>query len=170
MNERPILFNAEMTKALLDGRKTMTRRPVKCDPSMICPNSDYKGNPWPIDENTDDWMICPFGKVGDLIGAIEASGYVLKFKHDMPEAWAEEWKGHVFKWFEITGVRVERVQEISNADIGAEGACKELAGVFDCKDVSADCHRECFEPLWNSSYNNWDANPWTWVVEFKAVK
>ncbi len=71
---------------------------------------------------------------------------------------------------EITGVRVERLQDISEQDASAEGAdlCVEQS-------VSKYAKRRCptyvcsFGALWESinGKGSWDANPWVWVVEFK---
>lgn len=61
----------------------------------------------------------------------------------------------------ITGIRVERLQDISNEDIRAEGAAQ-----FGCTH-----HRLKFQSLWESIYgdDSWQANPWVWVIEFKRV-
>lgn len=65
---------------------------------------------------------------------------------------------------EITGVRVERLQDISAEDCWAEGI--ESAG-WDCEKYGSVVH--CFEDLWRSTGGDWDANPWVWVIEFKPV-
>lgn len=79
---------------------------------------------------------------------------------------------HMFRWacrleLEITGVRVERLQDISEGDSIAEG-CREPACGPDYKLSKKWAYRE----LWNdiNGAGAWDANPWVWVVEFKRVK
>lgn len=66
---------------------------------------------------------------------------------------------------EITGVRVERLNDISDADARAEG--------FDLPPADGQSFkfnaRHNFRFTWNQIYKNWDQNPWVWVVEFKRV-
>lgn len=66
---------------------------------------------------------------------------------------------------EITGVRVERLHAITDADARAEGC----TGIPDVVDVSP---REEFEQLWReiNGAASWDANPWVWVVEFQRIE
>lgn len=80
---------------------------------------------------------------------------------------------------EVTGVRVERLQDISDADARAEGTpCYVCRGALDGLSED-DCH--CFHrkatasdyrALWESinGPGSWEANPWVWVVEFRMVK
>lgn len=77
---------------------------------------------------------------------------------------------HMPRWasritLEITGVRVERLQDISEADAKAEGAPAECC-------VIGDKHFLGFRSLWRSIYEeeSWQANPWVWVIEFKRVE
>lgn len=80
MKEHPILFNTEMVKAVLDGRKTQTRRVIKAKRGFFVPDfsggpdEDYE-SPWPVDEATDDWMICPYGMKGDYLWVRERFCY-----------------------------------------------------------------------------------------------
>ena len=77
---------------------------------------------------------------------------------------------------DITAVRVERLQDVSEEDARAEGAARrispggDLAGAFDHVDTPIG-YRNHFADLWRSINGNdsWDANPWVWVVEFKRV-
>lgn len=78
---------------------------------------------------------------------------------------------------EITGVRVERLQEISEADAEAEGcqaAPMSMTGVYCGADVlasSAREYRDGYSTLWESinGAGSWEANPLVWVVEFRAM-
>ena len=62
---------------------------------------------------------------------------------------------------EITGVRVERLQDISEEDAIAEGIPYQ-GNAFDT--IGA------FSDLWNSVYGTWDQNPWVWVIELEKVE
>lgn len=63
---------------------------------------------------------------------------------------------------EITGVRVERLNEISRGDAMSEGC--PFPNMADGADP-----RKWFEDLWESIYGTWAANPWVWVVEFRRI-
>ncbi|MBT9268532.1 hypothetical protein KKQ10_27010 [Pseudomonas sp. MG-9] len=198
--ERPILFSAPMVRAILDGRKTVTRRPVK-----------GLGLQW-LDDFKPEYVadaansLCPYGKPGDQLWVRETwycdhndvmrGPYLKPDDLDVSEArddgtlvYAADgltpyeadqpvWKPsiHMPRWacrilLEITDVRVERLQDISRADIRAEGLqCPpELAG----DNVSPnyrDWYPAAWKELWNSTGGDWDANPWVWVVEFKRVQ
>ncbi|WP_422505919.1 hypothetical protein [Stenotrophomonas sp. GZD-301] len=83
---------------------------------------------------------------------------------------------HMPRWacrlvLEITAVRVERLQAISEADALAEGI-EEIGGRFT---FNGGMHESLtpqisFQTLWDSTGGQWAANPWVWVIEFKAVK
>ena len=77
---------------------------------------------------------------------------------------------------EVTAVRVERLNTISETDAKAEGAAwrispgGDLAGAFDTDDTPIG-YRAHFQDLWESinGAESWAVNPWVWVVEFKRV-
>jgi len=140
IKERPILFSAPMVRAILDGRKTVTRRPVK-----------GAGLKW-LEEFTPEYVadpansLCPFGKPGDRLWVRETwarvgycdPGY-LTFAatypsclpadlENIPAASGIRWKPsiHMFRrdsriLLEITDLRVERLQDISDDQAKAEG-------------------------------------------------
>jgi hypothetical protein len=76
-------------------------------------------------------------------------------------------------WLQVTDVRVERLQDITEEDAQAEGV--ELVDYYDIpKDgiqYQAHSNKEAFESLWQSinSTESWDANPWVWVVSFEVL-
>ena len=84
-------------------------------------------------------------------------------------------------WLEITGVRVERLQDISEKDAIAEGI-ERTEDFFGCPcwrdysepegldaSVCPDDPIGSFQTLWESIGGDWDANPWVWVVDFKVL-
>ncbi len=71
---------------------------------------------------------------------------------------------------EITSVRVERLQEISEADAQAEGWTRRPEVSTDPQ-VHKEAARDWFMDLWESinGPGSWDANPWVWVIEFRRL-
>jgi hypothetical protein len=67
---------------------------------------------------------------------------------------------------EVTGVRVERLQDISEADARAEGVDRHAPG-----EIADVAYRAPFRSLWGdiNGAGSWDANPWVWVVEFQRI-
>lgn len=82
-----------------------------------------------------------------------------------PSIFMPRWASRIT--LEITGVRVERLQDISGENCWAEGI--ECAG-WDSEKYGSVTH--CYRDLWESIYGpkSWDKNPWVWVVEFKRVE
>jgi len=214
MAEKPIFFNTEMVQAILDGRKTMTRRVIKTDVVNqfdICP---VDGPIAYIDQETGDSYrpedLCRY-KVGDVLWVRETwyKNYPHKYGRyfyradgeeiDMPTIYGEtikygkadglKWRPSIHMpksaariWLEVTNVRVERVQEISEEDAKAEGirsywaephrndppfigAAKELG-----KDLCST-RTKAFSQIWDGlnakrGYG-WDTNPWVWVISFE---
>ena len=201
MKERGMIFNAEMVRAILDGRKTQTRRIVKSDCMDIGEKDDGTLWPWREHDNGGDyWYPCPFGEVGDRIWVREtfAAGLSTKStlayrathkREDLEDGFYDTIKWtpsiHMPRWasritLEITGVRVERLQNISETDAEAEGIDMEaLFDAQDCYDCIADHNMTgrptvtgAFKYLWESIYGeeSWKANPWVWVISFKRVE
>ncbi|MHB0925981.1 MAG: hypothetical protein ACYC1F_05720 [Gallionellaceae bacterium] len=208
MKGRPILFNASMVHALLEGRKTLTRRIVKMKPSDWC--KEIKGDCW-HQNDIAEWRLqgdrwfglmgwytlafadCPYGQPGDRLWVREtqlpkASGTI--YRADFSEFEAAGlggmyggWKPSIFCkrehsriLLEITGVRVERLQDISCADAKAEGIERSRDGMM-WRDYISASHAQInpidsYRTLWESinGPGSWDANPWVWVIEFKSVK
>ncbi|WP_256970623.1 morphogenetic protein [Citrobacter amalonaticus] len=196
MKERGMIFNGEMIRAILDGGKTQTRRPVKVphiDKDAMC---ELSGNELAGELLAGNYRNSPHGKPGDRIWVREtwARYNIDQDSHDMayratpPADWPEEgrWRPsiHMPRWasrltLEITGVRVERLNGISETDAEAEGIDMEaLFDAQDCYDCIADQNMTgrptatgAFKYLWESIYGeeSWKSNPWVWVIEFKVV-
>lgn len=195
--ERPILFSGAMVRAILDGRKTQTRRVVKDPDSFGCLTGDC---PHETQSECDDDMrvLCPYGRVGDRLWVREAWQAWTEFNgfapRDIPVgsginylADGNEWDARkrppmfMPRWasritLEVTDVRVERVQDISEDDAIEEGVqdwCVE-ADPRTGEPIQVRLRpSEEFANLWDSINADrgfgWDVNPWVWVVEFKVL-
>ena len=214
MKERGMIFNGEMVRAILDGRKTQTRRIMKPQPEP-CPRG---GHWWPsnvfktmlhVEEEMQNgkggWGglvgdSCPFGDLGDRIWVREtwaeagASAPDLKlYRANYPEHVPSIYENvppteeirwtpsiHMPRWasrilLEITDVRVEQLNAISQEDAQAEGM--ELTGwrpTYSDPDSGGEVMTpyDNFAELWSSIYGeeSWNANPWVWVIEFKRIE
>ncbi|MCK6643354.1 hypothetical protein L8S64_07160 [Enterobacter bugandensis] len=215
-----MIFNGEMVRAILDGRKTQTRRIMKVQPSdgFHPTHNGYDLDlnahwytPGVVDKNgylqpakkdvfgvadENEGYTCPFGAVGDRIWVRET--FCAVPDHEEPAGcsallYAADGNGPYGKWtpsihmprwasrltLEITVVRVERLNGISETDAEAEGIDMEaLFDAQDCYDCIADHNMTgrptatgAFKYLWESIYGeeNWQANPWVWVIKFKVV-
>jgi hypothetical protein len=182
MKERPILFSGPMVRAILAGIKTQTRRVVKSD-RLIGATDAYMATP---EGQAKQLIGCPYGHPGHRLWVREAFGLVVSdrdgprpesiiFRADGNEGWDGKWRPsiHMPRWasrglLEITALRVERLQEISEADALAEGA-RNWAAEQDTPVRDLDEARLQFRALWTdiNGGESWDANPWVWVVEFK---
>lgn len=175
MKERPILFSGPMVRAILDGRKTQTRRIVKAKHLPFMENLlggflDGKWNQRPL----------PYGQPGDRLWVREAwantrgdDSLPTYYRSDERiEDLQRTWKPsiHMPRWasritLEITGVRVERLQDISDLEARQEGLQPDFYGsVMGCKRKFID--------LWESinGPGSWAANPRVWVIEFRRIK
>lgn len=213
MKERPILFNDQIVRAVLDGSKTQTRRIVKPQP----PESITAGafNPTVVDRYGDEqpgaesfgawttdgeWAVrCPYGKPGDLLWVREAHAFSVvdpegRSWHDNQENWdviyradldqssggwldnegneiPPPWRSstNMPRWasritLEITGVRVERLNSITDDDALAEGVDRTNTSI-------SGYAAERFKKLWQviKGQDSWIKNPWVWVIEFKRI-
>lgn len=193
MKARPMLMSAPMVRAILAGNKTQTRRVVKPQPQRVDGGVPFGDAPdWAHAEPGCAVMRCPYGKPGDRLWVRETwntSANVLPpisepyiYAADLGPTgvsrWAASWKPSIHMpraasriTLEVTGVRVERVQDISVADAIAEGV-----------NIHPDHHSkpresiyspvQAYRDLWESinGTGSWEANPWVWVVEFKRLE
>lgn len=205
VKERPILFSTPMVQAILEGRKTMTRRIVKNHSELIeeviaVPRymnlEEYWGQFRITWESGDDAFIeCPYGKPGDILWVRETwakdiYGKTFSLKahgHRLPGG--SKWKPsiHMAKdlaqlWLQITDIRAERIEEISEADCKAEGILrgKSVSGMqsnlYFKNYLTSPAEfitdpKESFKSLWVSinGFDSWEDNPWVWVVSFKVL-
>lgn len=183
MSERPILFSAQMVRAILAGAKTQTRRVVKDRHIDAAPPACFF-----------QWLRerCPYGQPGDRLWVREAymhepADYCWEasvsipcrpaftvYRADYPESRpGEGWKPSIHMpralsriTLEVTAVRVERLHDISDEDALAEGVYPTRTGLY------PGAPRAEFRALWESinGLESWDANPWVWVVEFRRMQ
>lgn len=189
---RPILFSAPMVRALLDGSKTQTRRIVKPQPTHFNPvgvprRAVPTGGP-------SDVIRCPYGQPGDRLWVREAYRTVAEadalppreltpahriwYEADTPhQPGAGKLRPGMFmpRWasritLEITGVRVERLQDISEIDALAEGV-RRYSMLEQIQAGQDRWARHAYRSLWEqiNGPGSWDANPFVWVVEFKRA-
>jgi len=217
MKDHPIIFSTEMVRAILEGRKTMTRRPIKPQPiqkrngwfdwgykygapKKSSPKSCFwhaetwrkEGKTAPIDE------YCPYGGPGDRLWVRETwmamvdgdePNYGVTWKASGTTGWRpwkrddraskyftgdDKWRPSIHMpkwacrlWLEITGVRVERVQEIDPSNAIEEGIY-----VVEWHPRWHDAAIDGFKTYWDSLYAKkpgfqWEANPWVRVIEFR---
>lgn len=223
MTERPILFSAEMVRAILAGRKTQTRRVMKVQPPADAVVTVERYFPIVFNRRGEDWygpevfgahwdnddygLRCPYGAPGDTLWVRE--GFAVQ-----PELWAdnrgpqpihytadqvigfagkpdtrqiEDYRSkpsiHMPRWasritLRITDVRVERLQDISEDDAGAEG----MPDYSTLSEASGENLAEAqtrlrwrqrqFANLYNriNGSGTWEANPWVWALSFEMVK
>lgn len=200
--EHPILFSDSMVRALLAGTKTQTRRIVKPQGSSMFPLLDGTGLPrgdwfisYPKYERVgNSGHRCPFGVPGDRLWVRESwaethvvgmpASVTVYRAYDTLTDYGGPWKPsiHMPRWrsritLEVTGVRAERVQEISEADARAEGITD--GGCVNCGEhepcgcaIPQPDARDAFCRLWGeiNGPESWMANPWVWVVSFSVMK
>ena len=189
MKERPILFSGPMVRAILEGRKTQTRRVIKPQPT-----SDhglvFEGiAPGKFGAVSDGEITCPYGTIGDRLwvkethhvrdaGYVDGTGRDIVYKaddEDFPYGWTPSI--HMPRWasrinLEITGIRVERLQDISEEDAKAEGVGVHGGWNADETEYGVNA-RGPFSRLWdsiNAKRHPWASNPWVWVIEFRRAE
>ena len=204
MKERPILFNGAMVRALLDGRKTQTRHIYKnqkhpdtgCDmaacelvrePQHVIDRASPYGasgdqlwvrETWKTDASLNcksPVAFCKWPVQYDADGAILKCGSFYGNTDGKTRA-----STHMPRWasrimLEIVSVRVERLQDINEADARAEGVAGEPCDHkrLSCEDIGCcdPTARGMYGALWDqiNGAGTWAANPWVWCVKFKKV-
>ena len=197
MTDRPIIFSAPMVRALLDGRKSMTRRVLNPQPEVGPLSSEHLE-----DHELRGWHDLPCGDEWATVKRLPyAPGDRLYVREACAIGWCGENPSHVWyradgedkhpedKWhpsihmprwasrltLTVTEVRVQRLQEISAADSIAEGV---QCATCEAMKASA-CHRrgcfasiDAYRTLWNSLHgpDAWATNPWICAISFTVQK
>ena len=200
VKERPILYSGEMVRAILKGAKTQTRRVVNPQPAGSfssfgkLPTCDC--HPFGFHDGSRHYP-CRQGKPGDRLWVRETWGLLdtqpsdgpaaatLGYRADGEEAAPngrhQLWRPSIFmpRWacrivLEITDVRVQRIQDIGDEDILAEGI-EEYGRALGWPCSSSP--RLLWGHLWDRINGKrdggryaWDRNPWTWAITFRVLK
>lgn len=223
MKHRPIIMSAESVRAILDDRKTQTRRVVKPQPGIFMSVNDPVVNKDGFVEWKDAQGVlrkggkrCPYGAVGDRLwckevwalcyGRTSERGVECSVEYAAGGPAKDIWfdwrpsdrhgsappkpiryidkgkRSPLFmpRWasrltLEITDVRVERVQEISEDDARAEGLYFDVLGWYvpGVPATGARTAGEAFAQLWNRINAKrgypWESNLWVWAITFKRA-
>lgn len=186
----PILFNMEMVRAILDGRKSCTRRIIKPQPQGYFEVSE---EPLYIyDTDGKQGKITPPYQPGDILYVRETwkqapNGYY--YYEDWQRnniADVTKWKPSIHMpkkatriWLKVTDVKIERLQDVTEDGAKAEGAIDNRGFIHSPENEYDRIHtaKEHFIKIWNSTIKKsdldrygWDANPWVWVIEFERCE
>lgn len=196
---KPILFNTKMVQAILDRRKTVTRRIIKglpLDAKRIGWLTDsgnaksYGMAAFDVNENRKYFKL-PY-LIGDILYVREtwqrspAGTYLYKTDNNGNRS-----NGHVTRWkpsihmpkeaariyLRVTDVQIERIQSISGDDCFREGALTlKTYHKFDGDMMQSCVPYDFFAGVWNSTLKKneleqygWDANPYVWVYDFEVI-
>lgn len=184
---KPILFSGKLVRAILDGRKTVTRRPVKPQPFDIVGDDDFSIHA--LDDDCRQFNIKYPYAVGNILYLRETFqkvlieedepadiyGYVYKASPETFEDYGvlrdgEEypltWRPSIHMpreaariFLRVTGVRVERIQDITETDALAEGF-KSIGAFREYWDTLAMKQRGA----------DWYTNEWVWVIAFERTE
>ena len=197
---KPILFNTEMVRAILDGRKTCTRRVVKHNTEKVLDSPYHMEHsemedawlirrlcrapyePGDILYVRETWCDLPVNKAGHMRGH---SIYYYKADGDLrPEGWRGNWRPSIHMpkeaariWLNVTDVRVERLQNITEDGAKAEGANWKNGKNVGWEEKMQRTAIERFAKIWDSTIKKsdldrygWNANPWVWAIEFERCE
>lgn len=175
-----MLFNTEMVRAILEGRKTVTRRAVKPQPkAALYPMPDSMCWPGCFANCEEERVYRPPLQTGDILWVREtwakSMAGTFMYRADDKAIMVERWHPSIHMpreaariFLRVTGVRVERLQEMTLKDAAMEGM--DLRGPMFTK----------FVEVWNSTVPKhpnkfkrypyyWEDNPWVWVIEFERI-
>lgn len=192
---KPILVSTEMVQAILDGRKTQTRRVVKDQPIELMAHDGYKflhiPNIGAIDSFLKHNKKAPYN-VGDVLWIRETFAEILAqdLKGNTVYAYTykandniidriQKWKPSIFMpkeacrlFLEVTDIRVERLNNISESDAEKEGV--DFVWYDKDRNIKMESAKSLFKTLWQRINGKkedatWVDNPIVWVVEFKVI-
>lgn len=184
---KPILFNTDMVRAILDGRKTCARRVVKPQWEE-CPHCKYVHNEYIYDKLAENVYCARCGfpmiperrapyQVGDILYVRETwsewtGGYVYKaWVEPFPQAGAfnEKWRPSIHMpkeaariWLKVTDVRVERLQDITDDDAIAEGSNWKNGKNVGFEEKMRRTAVERFFEIWDSTIKKSDLDRYGW--------
>lgn len=186
MSEKPIIFSTPMVRAILEGRKTQTRRVIVPQPSSGIRKSVFVKSGL---EDGHGREIKLHYQPGDILWVRETwcrrrrnGGYGYKADRPIEPGYLQacyddaKWRSSIHMpreaarlFLRVTDVRVERLQDISEEDVVKEG----FTPLLDKDGVNFISAKGRFHVLWDSlnakrGYG-WDTNPWVWVIEFERV-
>lgn len=209
MKERPILFSGPMVRAFLEDRKSQTRRvmkdaPIEQSDGYLCTKLVTYSNEKQVRHVMPS--LCPYGQPGDRLW-VKETYFAWRCKTYTSEGMTEgpeqcvyaadggtllngaKWRPSIFMFrrfsritLEITNVRVQRLQEITEEDAQAEGALFHDGGGIGHSGWRHDINhgfvyanaRTSFARLWDSLNAKrgfgWDTNPWLWALTLQRVK
>ena len=190
---KPILFSTEMVKAILDGRKTQTRRVINpqplhnideplfnCGYGFVSTAQNYYSN-----RRSKQEVIYPKYQINSILWVRETwlkadDGYYYRadesvLSKELRTAYGFKWKPSIFMpreaariFLKVINVRVERVQDISADDCFAEGMAGEYDGSSLCPELRE--FRELWDKINAIRGYGWKDNPWVWVYEFEQIE
>lgn len=178
---KPILFNTEMVRAILEGRKTVTRRPVNPQPkAALFPMPDSMCWPGCFANCEEPAIYRPPYKIGDILWVRETwaempYGFVYRADNEDPEGWEpdDRWHPSIHMpreaariFLRVTDVRVERLQDISLDPPGPENQVIKEGCLYLCDFVAV--WERTLKPTDRPDYG-WEADPWVWVVSFERI-
>lgn len=190
---KPIIFSTEMVRAILDGRKTQTRRVIKPQPDNVTEGKTPMGADYMAWYNgavanpllnvggcSDLW---PPYRPGQILWVRETWGIPIRMAGEIiyradyadkkaPLADGEKWRPSIHMpreaariFLRVIDVRVERLQEITEEDARAEGCDANIPD-----GVSIIWFYEIWNRLNARRGYGWDVNPWVWVIEFERTE
>lgn len=190
---KPILFNTEMVRAILDRRKTCTRRVIKLPENMDgIPVGKGGDSSNPLGFMYPGCIKRPQYQPGDILYVRETwkkapNGYYYYEdwkRNDIADV--TKWKPSIRMpkeaariWLKVTDVRVERLQDITEEGAKKEGAIDNRGFIHSPNNEYDNVHtaREHFVKIWNNTIKKsnldrygWDASPWVWVIEFERCE
>lgn len=193
---KPILFNTEMVCAILEERKTVTRR----NPFQTLPDYDvlkglYRDSKKRLcavfqckKDPTTETAYARYDR-GDILWVRETwtpvpdGSYIYKASVECPDAWRGTWRPSIHMprkaariFLKVTDVRVERLRDITDQESEKEGILRVREHEYKGQKHTFYAPRAAFHEIWDSTVDpvylglyGWDANPWVWVIEFKRI-